>query len=122
MYSIQEVEQRRNRILDEMRAIRSLRRGTINEQFIKDLRKKGAEPVLRGPYYVFSRREGKKTVSRRLKPGEDLDQARLDIAEHKRFLGLCQEFEKLTEQLGDLIRGDEGQEKKRRRSSSKTKS
>lgn len=102
--------------------MRSLRRGTINEQFVEDRRKKGAEPVQRGPYYVLSRREDGRTVSRRLKPGEDLEQARLDVAEHKRFVELCKELERLTEQLGELIRLDPAQEKKRRSRSSRTKS
>jgi hypothetical protein len=53
----------------------------------------------------------------------ELEQAQKDVAEYKRFLGLCQEFERLTARLGDLERGEQGleQEKKRFRSpSSKT--
>jgi hypothetical protein len=45
------------------------------------------------------------------------------VAGYKRFLGLCQEFERLTAHLGELERGEQGlgQEKKRFRSpSSKT--
>lgn len=114
MDSIHEVEERRHQILEELRGIRSLRRGTINEQFLKDPRD---ATKLRGPYYVLSRREGGKTVSRRLKRGEDLEQAQRDVAEHKRFAGLCQELEQLTERLGELVRHEGGQEKKRQRRS-----
>jgi hypothetical protein len=75
--------------------------------------------VHQGPYYVLSRREGEKTVSKRLRV-TDLEQAQKDIAEYKRFLGLCQEFERLTARLGELERGEQGleQEKKRYRSPS----
>ena len=124
MESTQDIEDRREQVLQQLRELRALRRGTINEQFLKTKSRKTGEVVLNGPYYVLSRKEGKKTISRRLKPGEELDQARQDVAEHKRFLGLCKELEELTEQLGDATRSDANErvEKKRRRSSSKTKS
>lgn len=111
---IQELEERREQILSEMQAMRSMRRGSITEQYLKDKRKKG-QPVTRGPYYVFSRREDGRTVSRRLKPGPDLEQARREVAAHQRFVELCQEFERLTERLGELERDSDRQEKKRHR-------
>ncbi len=123
MDPVQELEARRNGILEEMRSIRSMRRGTINEQYFKT-RLKGSKGLIhQGPYYVLSRREGQKTVSNRLRSVAELEQAQKDVAEYKRFLGLCQEFERLTARLGDLERGEQGlaQEKKRFRSpSSKT--
>jgi hypothetical protein len=79
--------------------------------------------VHQGPYYVLSRRGEEKTVSRRLRSAGELEEARKDVAGYKRFLGLCQEFERLTAHLGELERGEQGlgQEKKRFRSpSSKT--
>jgi hypothetical protein len=47
-----------------------------------------------------------------------VEQARRDVAVHKRFLILCREFEQLTTQLGELERQGSGveREKKRRRS------
>jgi hypothetical protein len=119
MGTAQELETRRNEILEEMRSIRSMRRGTINEQYFK-VRLKGRKAMMhQGPYYVLSKREGKKTVSRRLRVNE-LEQVHKDVAEYKRFLGLCQEFERLTARLGELERGEPGieQEKKRFRSPS----
>ena len=123
MDTIQQLEARRNAILEQMRSIRSMRRGTINEQYFKT-RLKGTKGVVhQGPYYVLSRREGDKTVSKRLRSVGELEQGQKDVAEYKRFLGLCQEFERLTARLGELERTDQGleQEKKRFRSpSSKT--
>ncbi|HWR57452.1 MAG TPA: DUF6788 family protein [Thermodesulfovibrionales bacterium] len=123
MATIQQLEARRDAILEEMRSIRSMRRGTINEQYFKT-RLKGRKGVVhQGPYYVLSRREREKTVSKRLRSVVELEQAQKDVAEYKRFLGLCQEFEQLTAGLGELERGEQGieQEKKRFRSpSSKT--
>ena len=123
METIQELETRRSGILEEMRSIRSMRRGTINEQYFKTRLKGRRGMVQQGPYYVLSRREGEKTVSKRLRSVAELEQTQKDVAEYKRFLGLCQEFEQLTARLGELERADQGleQEKKRFRSpSSKT--
>lgn len=113
--SLQELEVRRNAILEEMRSIRSMRRGTINEQHFKIRRKGKKGIVLQGPYYILSRREGEKTASQRLRSPGELDQARKDVAQYKRFMGLCQEFERLTARLGELERSESegGQEKKR---------
>jgi hypothetical protein len=118
MDTVQKLEGQRNAILEQMRSIRSMRRGTINEQYFKT-RLKGRKGVVhQGPYYVLSRREEEKTVSRRLRPGIELEQAQKDVAEYKKFLGLCQEFERLTSRLGELERREQGleQEKKRFRS------
>jgi hypothetical protein len=118
MDTVQQLEGRRNAILEEIRSIRSMRRGTINEQYFKT-RLKGRKGIVhQGPYYVLSRREGQKTLSNRLRSEAELEQARRDVAEYKRFLGLCQEFERLTSRLGELERSKQGleQEKKRFRS------
>jgi len=120
MDTIQQLEARRNAVLEEMRSIRSMRRGTINEQYFKT-RLKGKKGIVhQGPYYVLSKRERDKTVSKRLRSVAELEQAQKDVAEYKRFLGLCQEFERLTAHLGALEKGEQGleQEKKRFRSSS----
>lgn len=121
--TVQKLEARRNAVLEEIRSIRSMRRGTINEQYFKTRLKGRKGIVQQGPYYVLSRREGQKTVSKRLRSEAEMEQARKDVAEYKRFLGLCQEFEGLTARLGELERGEQGleQEKKQFRSpSSKT--
>jgi len=117
---IQELEARRDGILEEMRSIRSMRRGTINAQHFKTRLKGRKGIVLQGPYYVLSRREGKKTASKRLRSPSELEQAQKEVAEYKRFMGLCQEFERLTVRLGELERGEKDltQEKKQLRSPS----
>lgn len=118
MDTVQELETQRNAIIEQMRSIRSMRRGTISEQHFKTHLKGRKGVVLQGPYYVLSRREGEKTVSKRLTSPIELERARKDVAEHKTFLGLCQEFERLTARLGELERAEQGleQEKKEFRS------
>ena len=85
MDTIKQVEAQREAVLKQMRAIRSMERGSITEQFLKVPHKGKKEPVLRGPYYVITRREGNKTVGYRLK-AEDLERARGDVEAHKKEL------------------------------------
>ena len=110
----------RNAVLEEMRSIRAMTRGTINEQFLKVRRKGIREPVSLGPYYVISRYEPEvgKTKSRRLTSEEELEQARQDVAAYQRFVSLCREFEGLTEKLGELERASPEQEAKKKLRSS----
>jgi hypothetical protein len=115
MDTVRQIEQRREALLREMGAIRSMRRGTINEQFLRVPRKDQAKRGPCGPYYVFSRSEGGKTVSRRLTSPQQVAEAREDVAAHQRFVGLCREYERLTEQLGQVERtGDKLDDKKKR--------
>lgn len=116
MDTVQELEQRRNEVMEQMLAIRSMRRGTVNEQYLKVRHKGQSEPARCGPYYVLSHKEAGRTVSQRL-PAAQVELARRDVAAYRRFVELCQQFERLTEQLGQVERagGGRGQEKKRRR-------
>jgi hypothetical protein len=117
MDTVRQLEQRREQILEQLRQIRSLRRGTINEQYLKVPHKGQAQPVLRGPYYVLSRCLGGKTVSQRLTSPQQVEQARADVTAYHRFVALCREYEQVTEQLGQAERAGsgQGQKKKRRR-------
>ena len=115
MDPLQQIEARRLAILDGIKSIRSMRRGSITEQFFPVLRKGQKQAAHRGPYYVFTRHRGSKTVSQRLTTPQALQQAREDVDAFKRFQALCREYEQLTEKLGELER-ETGQEKKRLKS------
>lgn len=117
--TVQGLEARRNGILEEMRSIRFMRRGTINEQHFKTRLKGKRGIVLQGPYYVLSRREGEKTVSKRLRSLGELEEARREVGAYKRFMTLCREFEELTMRLGEQekVEPEVEEEKKRFRSS-----
>jgi hypothetical protein len=115
MDTVRQLEQQREGILEQLRQIRVMRRGTINEQYLKVPHKKRAEPVPRGPYYVLSRYLGGKTVSQRLTGPEQVGQARSDVAAYQRFAALCREYEQVTEQLGRVERSGGGQDRKKKR-------
>jgi hypothetical protein len=121
MKTIKKIETRREKILEQMRAIRSMERGTINKHYVPVKHKGQKEPVMKGPYYVISRRGPKKTEGYHLKTKQDLECARQDVEAHKRFRELCREYEELTEELGRLERslGESSPGKKLRSSRSR---
>ena len=108
MDSISAVQTRRREIAEELLAMRSLRRGSINEQYVKGQR--SGKTVTRGPYPVLCWREGRKVFSERLTTAEEVEHARQDVANHKRFGELCREFEVLTRRLGELERAENAAE------------
>jgi hypothetical protein len=110
MPDARQIEARREQILNEMRSIRCLCRGSLTEQFLESPRP-GAEPVKHGPYYVLSWRESGRTKSRRV-PREEVAVLRSHLLERERFAALCREFEALTEQLGQFERAAFPLEKK----------
>jgi hypothetical protein len=94
------IESERRRVVEQMLRLGPMKRGTLNEQYLAAARKGSGKPTLRGPYYVLSRKEGGKTVSRRI-CAEDIERTRQGIARYGRFLELCREFVELSERLGE---------------------
>ena len=104
MVAIQELEARRNQVLQELATIRSLRKGSLNEQWFPVVRGGKKTKKLRGPYFVWSYKVGKKTVSERLKDDKAVALARQDAANYRRFRQLCGELEAVIAQLGETER------------------
>ena len=113
MDEIKKIEAKRARILDEMKNIHSMRRGTVNEQYFQKKLKNKPTTATQGPYYVFTRSVGGQTKSCRLKKGAEVEQAKKDVLAHKKFCALCQQFEELTERLGQLQRLSQPSEQKK---------
>lgn len=97
MSFLQKLEQKRLGILEKMGSIRFMRRGTINEQYLQ-VKQKGNQPLLRGPYYVLSRNEEGRTKSQRLKKNE-VEQVRQDVEAYREFQKLSKEYVDVTEAL-----------------------
>jgi hypothetical protein len=100
-------EQRREGILQQMRQIERLRRGTLSEQYY------GAGERRQGPYYLLQGYEKGKHWSERVNK-EQVEQVRADLAGHSRFEELCQGFVEITEKA-TLAHEDDVSKKKPRK-------
>ncbi len=102
---IEKLLKRRDEILEKINSIKRIKRGTINEQYLKVPRKNG-EAALKGPYYVLSKSVNGKTKSQRIKRNE-LEIIKKDIDAYHEFLGLSNEFVEVTEEITDIIRASD---------------
>lgn len=104
MMNIEELQRRKNEIIEELQEIQTLRRGTLKEQYLRVPRKE-KEPSMRGPYYVLARNENGRTVSVRINSAEELESVKKDIKAYKKFTNLSKEFISVTESITDVLRG-----------------
>lgn len=111
MDSRQRLQVRRQHVVEQMVGLGSMKRGTLSEQYLRVPQKGQQEPALRGPYYVFSRKQAGKTVSERVAP-DRVERVRQDIARYNRFLELSREFIEISEQLGAVEETESSLKKK----------
>lgn len=81
METRQQFQQQRQHVVEQMMSLDSMKRGTLNEQFLRVPQQGQKKPALRGPYFVLSRKEAGKTVSRRVASNE-VQRVREDIARY----------------------------------------
>jgi len=99
-----ELEQQRQGILKKMSGIRTMRRGTVSEQFLKVPHKGQAQPVRRGPYYLWQYWEHGKPMRQRLRSTTEVAAARKEVAAHKEFEQLCEQYVHVAEALAGAER------------------
>jgi hypothetical protein len=97
MKTIESIVERRDEIIEEIRNLRSMRKGIINEQYLK-VPHKGKEAFLRGPYYVLTKKQNGKTVSTRIRRNE-YEEIKKETEAYKKFNLLSSEFATITEEL-----------------------
>lgn len=126
MATIKSLMARKREILEELRGLGEMRKGSIVEQYL-EAKKQDGTIVRRGPYILYSYKDKGKTVSRRLPDSMTADLYRTQIREYRRFEGLCEELATTSQQICDRS-GPHGHDatlsrkKKRPRSFRKTSS
>ena len=104
--TIDVIERRRREILAQMEQIRRLCRGTLNTLYKPQIKQGISTGNQNGPYYVLSRNVNGKTKSRNV-PARELDVVREGLEQHALFSKLCDEYEELTQRLGELERNEQ---------------
>jgi hypothetical protein len=95
-----ELAQRKIRLLGEISNIGSMRRGQISEQYYEKTNARG-EKIRTGPYYVWQASVRGKKRSVRIS-GDELESARKEIEEGKRYKELCEQLADVMEELAIL--------------------
>lgn len=104
------LEQQRRQLLQQLSGLQQLRRGSLTEQFLKVKRKDGST-VKRGPYPLFTRKEGPKTVSFRVSDPELLPVYREQIQTMRQFETVVGQLVRVGEELSDLAVAEVTQKK-----------
>ncbi len=91
-----QLEERREQILQQIRAIDRLRRGSLSRQFFKKRRANSKDP--QGPYYVLQGYVQGTKFSERI-PAEQAPQIEPLVANYRRFEELAEAFVAVTDQL-----------------------
>lgn len=115
--SFSQLEQRREQILLQMKAIDRLRRGSLSRQFFK--RPRSASKVQQGPYYVLQGYVQGQKFSERVAAAQATQIEPL-VANYKRFEKLAEEFVDITDQLTRLSQAAPDAKKNSRRKSARS--
>lgn len=91
----------RQELLGHIASIEEMRRGSVVRQFLKVKLKGRKEPVLSGPYALFSRKRAGKTEARRLHDPEEVRRLEEQVENYHTFRRLCTELVEVSEQICD---------------------
>lgn len=105
--NLDQLQQQRQAVLQEMQAIDRLRRGSLSEQFFA-ARAGTAKPS--GPYYVLQGYFQGKKFSHRV-PKEQVAQVQADVKNYQRFQTLAETCVTLSDQITGLQDGLAGGKK-----------
>jgi hypothetical protein len=94
--NLDDLSQRREALIQQIRAIKRLRRGSLSEQFLKAKGAPDAPP--HGPYYVLQGFVGGKKFAHRV-PSDQAAQVQQDVANYRLLQGLVEELVNVSDQL-----------------------
>ena len=111
MDELEQLRERRRAVLAELEGLEEIRRGSVTEQYVEG-RGRDGRPVRRGPYLLYTYKEKGKTVSRRVRAGQEAAQLQEQIQRFRRFQQLTGELLALGERISArVVREAEGVKK-----------
>ena len=117
--SLSQLEARREQILQQIKSIDRLRRGTLSRQFFK--KRRSGSKAKQGPYYVLQGYLQGQKFSERV-PAEQAAQVEPLVANYKRFEQLAEEFVTVTDQITRMSQAAHDAKKNSRRKSDRNAS
>lgn len=99
MSVLDRLRQKRQELLSRIGVIEEMRRGSVTRQFLKVRLKGQLEPVLSGPYALFTCKKAGKTVGRRLRDPEEMERLEHQVENYHVFQGLCRQLVEVSEQI-----------------------
>jgi hypothetical protein len=106
MDEVERLEQTKERLYEELRALGDFRRGTVSSNYRKCGRKNcacaAAEHPGHGPQYLWNATIEGKSRARNLKLGPELDKVQREVGNYGTFLRLVHELVEVSEAICDL--------------------
>ena len=93
-----EIQRQQNALLDQMRTLRVMRRGTLSHQEYPERRARKQGAGASGPYFLWQGFRGGKHFSKRVS-AQQAEQVRHEIETRRQFEQLCEEYVRLGEAL-----------------------
>jgi len=110
MATLEELRRERKQLLEELTQLEEIRRGSVVEQFVESTRRDGSKSR-RGPYILYSYKEKRKTISRRLPDRNEAARYRHQIEGFRRFQEVMSRLLEIGEQISELLLAQEGEKK-----------
>jgi hypothetical protein len=96
---LSKLRQARQEILTHIALIEEMRRGSVTRQFLKIKLKGQREPVLTGPYALFTCKKNSRTVGRRLHDAEEIRRLEHQVQNFHTFQNLCRRLVEISEKI-----------------------
>lgn len=110
MTQLERLRARREEIIKEISKLEQIRRGSIVEQYVETVKADGSINR-RGPYALYSYKEKKKTVSRRVTNPELVTVYREQINAFRSFQELNVELISVGEKISDVVISEQDNKK-----------
>lgn len=106
MDSLEQLSNKRARVIEQIAGLGAMRMGTITEQMLPAKHKDGSV-YRRGPYLTYTFKQGGKTCGKHLRNEEEAGLYRRQIDAYRRYQQLSAELVELSQRLADLEAGGE---------------
>lgn len=93
------LRQTRQTLLAHISLIEEMRRGSVTRQFLKIKLKGQKEPILAGPYALFTYKKNGRTVGRRLRDPEEIRRLEHQVQNFHTFQNLCRQLVEISEKI-----------------------